>query len=132
MGSGNGNTSSWLCQSARCKVTGIDLSGVRVSNAIKSAKGLPAEVQTRLDFKKASGTDLPFAAASFSHVWSQATIYHIPDKEKTLQEIYRVLEPGGWSIFDDLTKPKAEVSDDARRYVYDRLLFDTDFSFTGY
>ena len=132
MGCGNGNTSTWLCKSAGCRVTGIDLSGVRVNNAIESAKDLPAEVQGRLDFKKASGTDLPFAAASFSHVWSQATIYHIPDKVKTLQEIYRVLEPGGWLIFDDLTKPKAEVSDDARRYVYDRLLFDTDFSFTGY
>ena len=132
MGCGNGNTSTWLCQSAVCRVTGIDLSGVRVNNAIESAKDQPAEVKARLEFKKASGTDLPFSAGSFSHVWSQATIYHIPDKVKTLQEIYRVLEPGGWLIFDDLTKPKPEVSDDARRYVYDRLLFDTDFSFTGY
>ena len=132
LGCGNGNTAAWLCQRAGCQVMGIDLSGVRIDNAIESAKGQPPEVQARLDFRKASGTSLPFAGASFSHVWSQATIYHIPDKEKTLQEVYRVLEPGGWLVFDDLTKPRPDISNDARRYVYDRLLFDTDYSFAGY
>ena len=132
MGCGNGNASTWLCRSAGCSVTGIDLSGVRVSNAIESTAAQPPDVRNRLKFEKASGTDLPFREGAFSHVWSQATIYHIHDKEMALQEAYRVLAPGGYLVFDDLTKPKPDISDDARRYVYDRLLFDTDYSFTGY
>ena len=132
LGCGNGNTSTWLCRSAGCRVTGIDLSGVRVNNAIDSLAAEPTDVQSRLKFEKASATDLPFEEGAFSHVWSQATIYHIHDKEKALQEAYRVLAPGGYLVFDDLTKPKPDISDDARRFVYDRLLFDTDYSFAGY
>ena len=115
-----------------CRVTGIDLSGVRINNAIASLQGQAPDVRTRLAFEKASATDLPFDDASFSHVWGQATIYHVHDKAKALDEVYRVLSPGGVLVFDDLTKPRPDISDDARRYVYDRLLFDTDFSFSGY
>ena len=85
-----------------------------------------------MEFHKASATDLPFADGTFTHVWSQATIYHIPDKAKTLQEAYRVLRPSGTMVFDDLIKPKPDISDEARAFVYDRLLFDTDFSFYSY
>ena len=132
LGCGNGNTATWLCRSAECRVTGVDLSGVRVNNAIESLASQPPEIQGRLKFEKASATSLPFGEGTFSHVWSQATIYHIHDKEKALQEAYRVLSPGGFLVFDDLLKPKPDVSNDARRFVYDRLLFDTDYSFTGY
>jgi len=43
-----------------------------------------------------------------------------------------VLQPGGAMIFDDLTKPRTDISESGRRFVYDRLLFDTDFSFYSY
>ncbi len=132
LGCGNGNTALWLCQTAECRVKGIDLSGVRINNAIESLESQPADVRNRMVFEKASATALPYEDNQFSHVWSQATIYHIHEKEKALQEVYRVLEPGGTLVFDDLTKPKPDISDEARRYVYDRLLFDTDYSFSGY
>lgn len=132
LGCGNGNTSRWLGHRTGCKITGIDLSGVRIENAKESMKGESADAQARITFEKASATSLPFDNEAFSHIWSQATIYHIHDKEKALQEAYRVLDDGGIFIFDDLTKPKADISDDARQYVYDRLLFDTDYSFSTY
>ena len=132
LGCGNENTSTWLCRTSGCQATGIDLSGIRVSNAIESIESHPPDVRARLNFEKASATDLPFEQGAFSHVWSRATIYHIHDKEKALQEAYRVLAPGGYLVFDDLIKPRPDISDHARRFVYDRLLFDTDFSFTGY
>ena len=75
---------------------------------------------------------MPFADGEFTHVWSQATIYHIPDKEATIRGVRRVLQDGGLLVLDDLLKPKPEVSAESRQYVYDRLLFDTPFSFTGY
>ena len=132
LGCGNGNTSVWLAQQRPCRVTGIDLSGVRVHNAIDDAAKLPSELASRLHFQKESATDLPFADGTFTHVWSQATIYHVPDKEAALREVYRTLQPGGVFIFDDLIKPNAQVSEDARRYVYDRLLFDTPYNFQTY
>ena len=131
LGCGNGNTATWLCRTTGARVTGIDLSGVRIDNAIAALAQAP-ELAARLAFEKASATDLPFADGSFTHIWSQATIYHIPDKAKTLQEAYRVLQPGGIMVFDDLTKPKPDISAEARAFVYDRLLFDTDYSFYSY
>jgi ubiquinone/menaquinone biosynthesis C-methylase UbiE len=132
MGCGNGNTAAWLSRSTGCRVTGIDLSGVRVENARAAARELPSEIGSLLEFHKASGTSLPFEDQSFTHVWSQATIYHIPDKLQALAEAYRTLEPGGIFVFDDLIKPRPDISEAAQRYVYQRLLFDTPFSFTGY
>ena len=131
LGCGNGNTAMWLSRATGAKVTGVDLSGVRIANAIESLQQSP-DLASRVEFHKASATDLPFADGTFTHVWSQATIYHIPDKVKTLQEAYRVLRPSGTMVFDDLIKPKPDISDEARAFVYDRLLFDTDFSFYSY
>ena len=131
LGCGNGNTSIWLSRETGANVTGIDLSGVRIANANESLRDSP-DLDGKVDFHKASATDLPFDDAAFTHVWSQATIYHVPDKATTLQEAYRVLQPGGLMVFDDLTKPKTDISQEARAFVYDRLLFDTDFSFYSY
>jgi ubiquinone/menaquinone biosynthesis C-methylase UbiE len=132
LGCGNGNTATWLRTSQGCRVTGVDLSGVRIANANEALGTLPTDIQARLAFEKASATDLPFDDGVFSHVWSQATIYHIHEKESALREAYRVLTTGGTLVFDDLTKPSPQVSDTAKTYVYDRLLFDTDFSFASY
>ncbi len=131
VGCGNGNAAVWLTRATKAHVTGVDLSGVRVANAVESLKNVP-DIADRLAFEKASATDLPFDQGAFTHVWSQATIYHVPNKVKVLEEAYRVLDTGGIFIFDDLTKPTANVSESAQKFVYERLLFDTDFSFYSY
>ena len=132
LGCGNGTTAIWLNGNHNCHVTGVDLSGVRVQNAQNALEGLDQSAQEKLAFEKASATVLPFGDASFTHLWSQAVIYHVPDKDAALKEAYRVLEDGGIMVFDDLTKPQPEISADAQKVVYDRLLFDTPFSFESY
>lgn len=131
VGCGNGTNVIWVSRNTGANATGIDLSGVRIANAVASMERVP-ELAGKIAFEKASATELPFAEGAFTHVWSQATIYHVPDKIKVLEEAYRVLEPGGQFIFDDLTKPTPDISESARQFVYDRLLFDTDFSFYSY
>ena len=132
LGCGNGTTSIWLCGSLGCRVVGVDLSAVRIGNAREHLKMQPHKTRLCASFEKCSATALPFEDGSFTHVWSQAAIYHIPDKETALKEAYRVLGDDGIFIFDDLIKPKPDISESARTYVYDRLLFDTDFSFESY
>lgn len=131
-GCGNGNTAIRLCRETGAQVVGIDLSGVRVNNARETARELPGEAQERLHFDKGSVTELPYEEETFTHVWSQATIYHVPDKDTALWEAYRVLRKGGLFVFDDLTKPRPDISEESRQYVYERLLFDTDFGFESY
>ena len=132
LGCGNGTTAIWLSESQGCHVTGVDLSGVRIGNAQKSLVSQSPELRSRLAFENASATQLPFEDGTFTHVWSQAVIYHVQDKNRALSEAYRVLKDGGIMVFDDLTKPQNDISPDAQKYVYDRLLFDTEFSFESY
>ncbi len=132
LGCGNGTTAIWLSESEGCRVTGVDLSSVRIGNANNARSNRSPELQSRLVFEKASATELPFPDGTFTHVWSQAVIYHVHDKDAALREAYRVLKDGGIMVFDDMIKPKSDISPDAQKYVYDRLLFDTDFSFESY
>lgn len=129
VGCGNGETTIYIANKCNCKITGIDLSGVRIKNAVQKLK---SQSENHVQFIKSSATALPFKNNFFSNIWSQATIYHVHDKEKALREIYRVLDKNGTFIFDDLLKPKNNISPDSQKYVYDRLLFDTPFSFASY
>jgi len=129
LGCGNGNTAVWLCQQTDCEVVGIDLSGVRIENAKAKAQEYPS---LRLEFEKASATNLPYEEGSFTHVWSQATLYHVHDRHQALREVHRVLEEGGTFIFDDLISPTQEINEMARQYVYDRLIFEPTFSMEAY
>lgn len=129
IGCGNGNTAVWLATQTGCEVVGLDLSSVRISNAEDLARQHPS---LRLSFHKASATSLPFSDRFFTHVWSQATLYHIHDRELALREIQRVLKEKGIFLFDDLVTPVEEITETARRYVYNRLLFEPTFSQESY
>jgi ubiquinone/menaquinone biosynthesis C-methylase UbiE len=129
LGCGNGNTAIWLSQQTGCQVVGVDISSVRIENAQAKAQQYPS---LKLEFKKASATNLPDEEGSFSHVWSQAALYHVHDRHLALQEIHRVLEEGGTLIFDDLVTPTQEINEMAHKYVYDRLLFEPIFSLDSY
>ena len=130
LGCGNGVTSIWLAEEVGCTVTGIDLSGVRIENAQEAASRSSAP--DRLSFAKMSATNLELPDGQFSHVWSPATVYHVPDKRAVLREVSRTLTDDGVFVFDDLIKPKPDITDETRHAVYDRLLFDTEFDFYSY
>ena len=132
LGCGNGRTALILHDELGCDVVGVDLSGVRINNALDALASRGPEVRNKVTFRKASAVDLPFANDSFSHVWSQATLYHVHDQATALREAYHVLEDGGVFVFDDLFKPQPNIGPSARKHVYERLLFDTEFSFESY
>ncbi len=92
IGCGNGEVDLEIVKSTGCKLTGIDLSGVRIENARKK---ITNSLKGKLEFIHGSATNLPFNDNQFTHVISQATIYHIHDKQKAISEIHRVLKTGG-------------------------------------
>lgn len=126
---GKGNASIWIAKQAHCAVTGIDLSGSSIE--IAKAK-LQEHPDVRVQFQKESATSLPFSDSSFTHAWSQAALYHIYEREAALAEVHRVLQADGIFLFDDFVTPKANVGADARKYVYDRLLFEPTYNVEVY
>ncbi len=58
---------------------------------------------------------LPFNDKSFDVILCNHVLEHIPDDTKAMQELYRVLRPGGWGVFQipqDLNRDKT-FEDDA-------------------
>lgn len=50
-------------------------------------------------FVQGSATDLPFEDDSFDVAWTIWTIEHVPDPEKAMEELRRVVRPGGMIYF---------------------------------
>ncbi|MBD0825494.1 class I SAM-dependent methyltransferase [Aestuariibaculum marinum] len=48
---------------------------------------------------KADICDLPFNDNEFDVILCNHVLEHIPDDTKAMQELYRVMKPGGWGIF---------------------------------
>ena len=48
---------------------------------------------------KANICDLPFEDASFNVILCNHVLEHIHDDKKAMQELYRVMRPNGWGIF---------------------------------
>ncbi|MDT4954036.1 MAG: hypothetical protein QOJ02_2174 [Acidobacteriota bacterium] len=83
------------------EAVGIDITPEHLRLA-KERVGAMAEVQ------QAEAVDLPFPDASFDYVYSHGVLHHIEQPRRAVQEIFRVLRPGGrfnvqvyarWSYF---------------------------------
>jgi len=48
---------------------------------------------------KADICDLPFEDDSFDIIFCNHVLEHIPDDTKAMQELFRVMRPGGWGVF---------------------------------
>jgi ubiquinone/menaquinone biosynthesis C-methylase UbiE len=87
---GSGTSSIFINKHHGCSVTGIDLSPELIAKAQKKNRH-----NEKLQFMTGDARKLPFPDASFDAVIAQAFFILIDDKDTVLNEIYRVLKPGG-------------------------------------
>jgi ubiquinone/menaquinone biosynthesis C-methylase UbiE len=82
-----------LLQFARggAQVTGIDLTPASIELVKKrfALYGLPVRAQV------ADAERLPFSDNSYDAVYSFGVLHHTPNTQKSIDEVYRVLKPGG-------------------------------------
>jgi 2-polyprenyl-6-hydroxyphenyl methylase/3-demethylubiquinone-9 3-methyltransferase len=83
-----------------CRVTGIDPSAPSLETARKHAA---IEGQT-IDYRQASGENIPFEANSFDVVICCDVLEHVDDLERTIQEVSRVIKPGGMFCYDTINR----------------------------
>ncbi len=93
VGCGIGGSGLYLSEKFNSHVTGISLSPVQVSRAKERAE--EANLSDKAEFLVANALEMPFEDNTFDLVWSLESGEHMPDKEKFLQECYRVLKPDG-------------------------------------
>ena len=93
VGCGIGGSTRHIARKYGAEGVGITLSPVQAARAgaLADAQGLGDKVQ----FQVADALNMPFADDSFDLVWACESGEHMPDKEKYVQEMARVLKPGG-------------------------------------
>jgi ubiquinone/menaquinone biosynthesis C-methylase UbiE len=74
-------------------ITAVDFSGVALEAARRTFA--IAGISDQINLEQADLTALPFAEATFDFVVSWGVIMHVPDMERALSELARVLKPGG-------------------------------------
>jgi sarcosine/dimethylglycine N-methyltransferase len=130
VGCGCGPFLIYLAQRFGCRGEGLDLSIERINFAREQLTGDRAGLD--LNFTHGSATAMPYPDNTFTHVVSQDAMFLIPDKPRTHSEVFRVLQPGGVFAFSDFLQPKAEISERGRKHVYDRVRWNSGYSFLGY
>lgn len=78
---------------------GAEVYGLDISNyTVESAKKTFEEYNLKANLIQSDIRNIKFPSNEFDFVYTMGTIEHIPDYEKALKEIYRVLKPGGKAI----------------------------------
>ena len=96
VGCGIGGSTRRLAHETGCRVTGIDLSDEYIDTAQRLTQLL--NMEERVAFYAASALDLPFDDHSFDGVWSIQMNMNVEDKLAWLNEVFRVLKPGGRAV----------------------------------
>jgi SAM-dependent methyltransferase len=84
------------------RVTGVDLSNAMLTQAIENATA--AGLAHQVDCRTGDAAALPFPDASLDLVVSTLSLHHWDDPARVLNEIARVLRPGGAFLVFDLRR----------------------------
>lgn len=99
LGAGYGGAARYLAATFGCHVTCLNLS--ETQNDLNREKNKETGLDGLIDVVHGSFEDIPADDASFDVVWSQDAILHSGNRRRVLDEIARVLKPGGQVIFTD-------------------------------
>jgi ubiquinone/menaquinone biosynthesis C-methylase UbiE len=100
-------------------VTGLDISRTFVGIATENARRAGVHVEVR----QGDAAALPFDAESFDLVVCQAAFKNFGQPAAALNEMHRVLRPGGSAVIHDMNRDvsDAEIDDEVRRMELSRL-----------
>jgi ubiquinone/menaquinone biosynthesis C-methylase UbiE len=87
-------------------ITGLDISKTFVEIAAKNA----AKAGVHVDFRQGNASNMPFADDSFDFLVCCAAFKNFTEPKRALEEMYRVLRPGGRALIIDLRKDAPQES----------------------
>jgi ubiquinone/menaquinone biosynthesis C-methylase UbiE len=104
---GPGYVAIEMAKGGAYRVTGLDVSRTMVELAHRNA----AEAGVEVDFRQGNASAMPFADDSFDLLACSAAFKNFSEPHKALEEMYRVLRPGGTALVLDLRKdvPMSEI-----------------------
>lgn len=97
VGCGVGAAAHAIADSSNLEVTGVDVDPKQIEAA------QPGVARPNLHFKVMDATCLDFRDGEFDIVATSMMTHHIPNWDRALSEMARVLRPGGFLIYTDFT-----------------------------
>jgi ubiquinone/menaquinone biosynthesis C-methylase UbiE len=88
------------------KITGLDISQTFVEIARNNA----AKENVAVEFRRGNASAMPFAGESFDFLLCRAAFKNFAQPKEALDEIYRVLRPGGKALVIDLRRDASNAS----------------------
>lgn len=82
------------------QVTGIDISKTFVEIAARNAK----DAGVAVDFREGNASEMPFESGSFDFLLCRAAFKNFSEPVRAVQEMSRVLKPGGKGLLIDLRR----------------------------
>lgn len=100
VGCGDGTLALACWESGTAQVAGLDLD----TRMITRAAAFAAQHQVTIGYTVGRADTLPFGDKSFDLVVSVATLTFVPEADRVVREMARVLRPGGRLVIGDLGK----------------------------
>ena len=100
VGCGNGAAPLRVARRYQLDVTGVDVDPAQIRAAYRRCRGEAAVRLLTVD-----GKTLPFPDDDFDIVATHRATHHIPHWETAVDEMLRVLKPGGHFVYSDLLLP---------------------------
>lgn len=122
VGGGYGGAMRHLAHSHKCSSVVLNIS--EKENERDRQMNKEQGVDALIDVVAGDFKDLPFDDASFDAAWSQDAILHADDRAKVVQEVARVLKPGGHFVFTDPMQTD-DAPTDQLQPIYDRIHLDS-------
>lgn len=100
VGCGAGGPAMFVARRSGCRMTGLDIDqqGIEIANTLAASQDL----SDRCQFQPQNATHpFDFPAGTFDLVFAIDSIFHIPQRERFLIEVSRVLTPNGKLFFTD-------------------------------
>ncbi|MEC5383613.1 methyltransferase domain-containing protein [Aurantimonas sp. C2-6-R+9] len=129
IGAGYGGSMRRVVMGHGCAATCLNIS--ETQNAYNRARTSAAGLAGKINILHGAFEDIPEPGGSYDVVWSQDAMLHSDQREKVLEEVWRVLKPGGYFVFTDPCQ-KNDVAEGVLQPVYDRLQLGSLGSFQFY
>ena len=97
---GAGYLSIELSRLGKYRITGMDIS----KDLVEICKNNAKEAGVTIDFQQGNVSQMPFQAEMFSFIVCVLAFKNFKEPVKALEEMYRVLKPGGMALIMDLNR----------------------------
>jgi len=129
LGAGYGGSARFLTASFGCPVACLNVS--ETQNAYNRRLNREHGLDGKIEVVHGTFEEVPVPEASVDVVWSQDAFLHSGDRERVIDEVDRVLRPGGRLVFTDPMQAD-DCPPGVLQPVYDRIHLDSLGSFAFY